>query len=332
MHKNLNEPIRVGALQLKNRLVFPSVRTELAEEGIVTEEMGDYYRRILSSGRIGLLITEPAYVSPEGRVGRNQLSIAGKITRESIRLLAEVIHESGTPALLMLTHGGHLSQYEMTGVRPFTPSQFPLREKVLRPGRLPKVMLEEHIERLRAAFVQSAMRAKQGGFDGCMIDAAGGSLLNQFYSPLTNYRTDSYGVGTLENRLRLTCQVIRDVREVVGTDFTLALQFGGYDGEVEGGSTLEELPQALKMLEETGIDMIAMGRGVRLELPRGGDPRMVYRMLAGLYRKNVRIPVLYSGYIRSGEDAEEILEAGDADLIAAGNAIRRDPSWPLENM
>lgn len=178
--------------------------------------------------------------------------------------------------------------------------------------------------------MQGKAKAKQAGFDGVEIHSAHAYLLNQFYSPLTNHRQDGYG-GSFENRIRLHMEVIESVRETVGEDFLVSLRLGGCD-YMDGGSSIEDSVRAAQAFERAGIDMISITGGMcRYTRPEHGEPGY-FRDVAEAVKKEVTIPVLLTGGVKTAADAEQLLEENAADLIGVGREILKNSHWAKEQI
>ena len=295
----LNSSIKVGNMELANRLVQAPMATWLSQSGTVTNDMINYYRE--RAGKVGLIVLEYAYISPEGRAGENQLSIADDADIIGLKRLVEAIHEQGTTHVFaQINHAGSAGGYEVQG--------------------------QQDIDRIVSKFAAAACRAKSVGFDGVEIHAAHGYLLNQFYSPLTNHRTGKYGGDTLVGRTRLTAEVIQAVRKAVGTKYPLSVRFGACD-YMPGGSTIEEAPGAASLYEQCGVDMISVSGGLNGFTVKGDNRPGYFRELSSAIRQNVSVPVMVTGGIWTVNDAEEILTNQAADMIGVGRPILRNPNF-----
>ena len=200
---------------------------------------------------------EHSFISAEGQASANQTSVSSDKDLAGLRELTAAIHANGSPVFAQLNHAGSAAKEEVTGYVPLAPSA--LKHPKAKDDRLPKAMTAQDLEKVIADFKEAARRAQAAGFDGVEIHSAHGYLLNQFYSPLTNHRTDEYG-GTLENRIRLHCQIIEAIRSQVGTEYPLALRLGACEGLVNG-STVEDAVSACVQFEKAGVDLIDITGG-----------------------------------------------------------------------
>lgn len=319
----LNTPIKIGNLDLKNRLVMPPMATaKSSENGEVTSQLCDYYGEKTAGGYIGLVITEHSYVSIEGKASKGQLSIADDSTVEGLRRLTDGIHENGSKVIAQINHAGGVANSQITG----RPALGASTVKMPKFPETPIAMTRQDIGKVVADFAAAAARAKKAGFDGVEIHSAHGYLLNQFYSPLTNTRSDEYGADTMYHRLRLHLEIIKAVRDVVGQDYPVALRLGACD-YMEGGSTVQDGAEAAKILEQAGIDLLDVSGGFCGYIRTGTTEQGYFQELTEAMKKVVSIPVILTGGITESAAAETLLQEHKADLIGVGRAILKDSSW-----
>lgn len=191
-------------------------------------------------------------------------------------------------------------------------------------------MTADDMHTVAKKFAEAALRVKEAGFDGVEIHAAHGYLLDQFYSPLGNKRTDAYG-GDLDGRIHLLLDVIHAVREAVGADYLVALRLGASD-YTESGATIDDAVYACKKFEKAGVDLLDIsGRLQRLYGEKQKGPRFLCRCL--LRDSRSRACAGHSdGGVTKANEAEALLEEGAADLIGVGRAIFKDADWAKKEM
>ena len=320
--KLLNTPVRIGGIELKNRIVMPPMATEKSEGGGVSEALCRYYDEKTRNGAIGLVITEHCFVRPDGKASPRQLSIASDADVGGLSRLAAAIHANGAKAFAQISHAGAAAKAEVTGCPPIGPSAVPSPRA---PGSAPREMDVAEIREIVSAFAQAAARAKRAGFDGVEIHSAHGYLLDQFYSPLTNHRGDEYG-GSLENRLRIHREVLAAVREAAGADFPVALRLGACD-YMDGGATAEDGARAAVLLERAGVDLLDVSGGFCGYVNPNCREQGYFRELTEAMKREVSLPVVLTGGIVDPAAAERLLEEGAADLIGVGRAILKDSHW-----
>ena len=189
------------------------------------------------------------------------------------------------------------------------------------PAEATPAQMQEIVE----AFARAAVRTMQAGYDCAEIHAAHGYLLNQFYSPLTNRRSDAYG-GTLENRLRLLREVIRAVREAVGAAYPLSVRLGGCD-YTQGGNTIQDAAEAAGILSQEAIQMLSITGGMnRYTLPGHTEPGYFAEMSRAV-KQAASVPVMVAGGVRTLADVQRLVEEDAADLIGVGRMLMKDPNW-----
>ena len=314
----LKETIRINQLVLRNRLVMPPMATGKAERGVPGDVLNAYYAVRAKSA--ALIIVEHAYVSPEGMAHHSQLSMAEDSVIPAYRRLTEAVHAGGAAIFAQLNHAG--AQAQAAGLPALSPSGIAVREQ----NAPSQSMSAQDIDRVRERFVSAALRAKAAGFDGVELHSAHGYLLNQFYSPLTNRRTDEYGGQTLAGRTRLHVEILRAVRAAVGGDFAVAVRFGACDYR-DGGSRIEEIPEASRLFAGAGADLLDISGGLNGFMVEGRTEAGWFSELSIPAKNSVRIPVLLTGGVTAAAEAEKLLQENAADLIGVGRALLKDPDW-----
>ena len=307
--------IRIGRLIAENRIVMPPMHTGKAVCGHVTDELISYYRDRAVFSRPGIIITEHSYIAENGRASDTQLSIASDEMVKEHRRLTDAIHESDSLALVQLNHAGSngiddlVSASEICNPRNET-------------SRRPVALKTAEIHELERRYASAAVRAIKAGYDGVELHCAHGYLLNQFYSPLTNRRTDEYG-GCLENRLRFLLECIEAVRAQIGKEVPLAVRLGGSDYMPEG-STEEDAVRAAVLLEEAGVDLLDVSGGMCGFIVKGMPEPGYFASMTEKIKKAVSVPVLLTGGVKTSAEAEMLLSEGKADLIGIGRALFKD--------
>ena len=311
-------PLPTLKFTLKNRLTLPPMATAKAKaDGSMSEEILAYYDEKTQDQNLGLVIVEHSFISEEGRANKNQLSASKDHHVEGLRALSDLLRKNGAFSCLQINHAGMYARPSDASVVPFGVSSHPEKEV--------RVMTDEDIKKVISDFSAAARRAKEAGFDAVEIHSAHGYLLNQFYSPLTNKRTDAYG-GSLENRRRIHREVLRAVREAVGESYPVFLRLGASDYQ-EGGTTLLDSVETAKILEAEGLDLLDVSGGFAGYINPHENTQGYFRDLTGELKKHIRIPVLLTGGITDLYAAEELLLKGESDLIGIGRAIYKDSGF-----
>ena len=311
-------PIRIGELDIPNRLVMPPMQTNKTDRGHVTVELVQYYRDRAVYSRPGIIITEHSCIAESGRAAEGQLSIASDESIEEHRQLTDAIHAGGSKAFVQLNHAGSNGIGESVSASPVT---IPAKKLTRRPREL----TTDEILEIEAQFAAAAARAVQAGYDGVEIHCAHGYLLNQFYSPMTNKRKDAYG-GSLENRLRFTLETVARVREVVGPSVPIAVRLGGAD-YLPGGSKEEDAAEGAALLEGAGVDLIDLSGGMCFFFRPGHLEPGYFSSMSERVKARVSVPVLLTGGVQHVAEAEKLLGSGNADLIGVGRALLKDARW-----
>lgn len=320
----LFEPIRINHLVLNNRLVMPPMATAKADahDG-VTDEVCDYYRERAKYSKISLIITEHCYVHHQGKAHPGQVSIATDDAISGFMKLTNCIHEEGVKVFAQISHAGTAAKSAETGQAPVGPSAIshPKQKQ-----ELPKEMTREQIHEVTIWFAQAARRVKEAGFDGVEIHSAHGYLLNQFFSPIYNHRTDEYGPQSVENRTRFQREIVQAVRKETGDDFPIAMRLGGCDYE-EGGSTIADCLEACQLFEDCGVDLLHLTGGMNGFVRPGHSEPGYFRDMSVPVKQKVKIPVLLTGGVMSISQAEALLEDHSADMVGVGRAIYKNAHW-----
>lgn len=331
--KKLFEPLTVGRMTLKNRVVMPPMGTNYADaEGLVTDRIINYYAD-RAMGGTGLVIVEVACVdAPLGKYLDRQLCVHDDACIPGLRCLASAVQSHGARIALQLHFAGRFTESRVTGMQPVAPSPIPFYR-----GEVPRELTIPEIEKLIRAFAQAAGRTKRAGFDAVELHCAHGYIMSQFLSPLTNRRKDKYGNDD-EGRLRFALEVLTAVRETVGPGYPVICRISGDEG-LPGGLTLKDNKMVAHRLQEAGADAIDVSAGAMPStkeearqqslsiVPGAAVPPGCFTHLARGIRHAVKVPVIAVGRITTPELAEEILQKGDADLIAIGRGLIADAYW-----
>lgn len=326
---NLLKPLKIGNLELNNRLVMPPMATSKSQgDGTVSEDILNYYKEKSEGGYISLIIIEHSFINVQGKASNGQLSVSKDSDIYDLKKLAKIIKDNGSKAVMQINHAGGAATREVTGTDPVGPSAEPnprFKEKEI-PHELSKLEIKEIIK----DFGDAARRTKEAGFDGVEIHSAHGYLLNQFFSPLSNKRTDEYG-GDVNNRIRIHLEVIKSVKEAVGDDFPVLLRLGAAD-YIEGGTTIEDSVIAAKEFEKAGVHILDISGGFLGYVMPNSDEQGYFWPLTDAIKKNVSIPVILTGGITQVEAAERLLSEDKTDLIGVGRAIFKDSKWAQRAM
>jgi len=324
--QHLASPIKIGKLELKNRMIMAPMVANLAyEDGSVSERLKAYHEE-RAKGGVALITVEASYVHLSGKGFRNEVGLYSDRLISGLRGLVDAIHAHGAKASIQLYHAGRQTKSSVTGRLIVAPSPIPDPTE----PDTPRELTIDEIAELVRAFGEGARRAKAAGFDSVEVHGAHGYLIDQFLSPFSNKRTDEYG-GTLENRMRFPLEVVRAVRQAAGPDFPIVYRISA-DEKVPGGLTLDETKTVAKRLEDEGINAVHVSAGVYASavwiIQPMALPRACLADLAQGIKSAVKIPVVTVGRINDPDLAETLLAEGKADLIAFGRQLLADPETP----
>lgn len=331
----LFSPVSLGALPLANRIVIAPMCQYSAEEGRMTDWHLIHYGQLALSGA-GLLIVEACAVEPAGRISWADIGLYDDATEAAMRRVLEGVRAwSPMPLALQIAHAGRkagcdqpwkggaqLGPQDPRHWQPVAPSPLAFGEGEVAPLELD----DAGLARLVAAFADTARRAGRLGYDAIELHAAHGYLLHQFLSPLSNQRRDQYG-GSLENRMRFPLAVFRAMRAAFPAGRPVIVRLSATDW-VEGGWDVASslaFAQALEAGGAAAIHVSSGGLDRRQQIPVGPGYQVP---LAAALRPGLGIPVIAVGLITEAQQAEAILAAGEADLIAIARVALYDPRWP----
>jgi len=326
MLERLFEPLWIGGLEIKNRLIVPPMVTNFCtEDGLATDRFINYHEA-RARGGWGLITIEQSAVSKAGKGHPNQPGLWLEEQVESLRRLTGRVHAAGGKIGVQINHAGRSSSTSFTGEPLVSPSALrdPIRSEV------PRELTIAEIEEIIHQFGTAAANAKRAGFDSITEHAHARYLIPSFLSPISNKRTDRYG-GSVRNRARFAIEVLQCMRESVGPDFPLIYRFSAEEF-IDGGLSLGDTLTYARMLEEAGADMldVSVGNGFSpwyITQP-AVVPHAVIADMAEQFKKAVKIPVAVAGRINDPFIADTVLSLGKADLISMGRASIADPEFP----
>jgi len=331
--KKLFEPIRIGELELKNRIKMPAMALVPPEsEEVVVKRLKAFYIERAKGGVaiIGMSCT------PTRLIQDPMLGIYDDRFVAIVKELPEAVHAYGAKMYVQMGVGyswafgdGPIELVSPSAVslsgRPGTPFRMggPLEPT------MPRALYLDEIHKIVEAYGDGARRAREAGFDAVEVIASVGYVIAQFLSPLTNKRTDEYG-GNLENRMRLLLEIIESMKKKAGFDFTYTCRLSGAD-LLEGGYTVEDTARMAQILEKAGIDEIDVMSGwhnasvpiIQTDVPQGA-----WAYLGDAVKKAVNIPVAAGTQIQDVMIAERVLSQGKADLVYMARALLADPELP----
>jgi 2,4-dienoyl-CoA reductase (NADPH2) len=320
-HDALFEPVRLGRLTLRNRLVMAPMGTCLDVGGRITEDTIAYYRR-RADGGVGTITVEGCLVSadtigPEPR-------ISGREYLPGLRALVDALRPYDVTVGVQLMHPGR----QVVEGPSVAPSPIPLNPR----APIPHELSADDIAVIVQDYARAALLAHEAGFDFVEVHGAHGYLPSNFLSPQLNQRTDGYG-GGLAARARFSVEVAQAIVTAVGDDLPLVWRLNGDDGGV-GGLTIGDATVVARVLQDAGAAAISVSAGTWLSLevtlaPMAMPPGHL-RPFAAAVKRAVDIPVMAVGRLDDPDEATAVVTSGDADLVLLGRALIAEPDWPAK--
>jgi len=307
---------------------MPAIGTMFGTEyGGITQRYIDFLVE-RARGGVGLIVTGNSCVDwPRGKVGGNPLRLDDDKFLAGFNELAEAVKLHGARLMTQLQFSGRLTNLVATeGIQPVAPSETPLSPG----GERPRALTIQDIREIIEKFARAALLARKAGLDGIEVHGAHGYLPGQFLSPFTNRREDAYG-GNGEGRARFCIELVGAIRSAVGSGFPIIYRMSA-DERMEGGLQLDESQWFASRLEEAGVDAFHVTAGIyetrNWMFPDMGMEKGCNVPLAEGIKKVVSVPVIAVGKITGPHMAEEILEQGQADLVAMARPLIADPDLP----
>ncbi len=321
MLEYLFKPVRIGKLELPNRVVMTAMHLNYTPGGRVSERLIAFYEE---RARFGLSLAIVGGCTVDEYSGSpDMLSLKDDADMDGLKRLAEAVHRAGGHLFAQLYHAGaYAHSVFLGGKQALSPSGVFSRFT----KETPREMTRSDIIWVIENFAKAAQRAKDAGFDGVEILGSAGYLISQFLSPLTNKREDEYG-GPLENRMRFGLEVLRAVRQQVGSDFPVSYRIAGNDF-VPGSHTNEEAKAFAQALDREGVEAINVTGGwheTRVPQLLMSIPYGAFTYLARGVKEVVNAPVMACNRINDPLVAEEVLRQGAGDLVGMARAFLADP-------
>ncbi len=327
----LFSPIDLGHLTVKNRVCCSAHADSLAEDGMPTDRTVRYYE-LKARGGVGFMMCFGSASVHRTSPARdwNGVELFDDRVIPHLEKFSQTMHKYGVPCVAQITHRGRRGRSLDTWERMYAPSA--VREPNHRetPHTLDLDTMKEFIQ----AFADTAARLQKGGFDGCEVMASHCHLIDQFWTPNANQRSDGYG-GGLANRLRFGIEVMQAIRERVGRQFIVGIRMTG-DDFVDGGLESMVCQEIAGRLDELKLldyfNIIGASPEVYLgeaaAVPDMAFPLGVYAPLAAAVRSVVTAPVIATGRINDPAVAERVLKEGQADLCIMNRSLIADPDFP----
>ncbi|MGJ9420206.1 NADH:flavin oxidoreductase/NADH oxidase [Massilia sp. CMS3.1] len=327
-------PYALGPLQLTNRIAIAPMCQYSADEGLATDWHMIHLGQLALSGA-ALLIIEATAVTPEGRISPGDLGLWSDAHREALLpVVAAIRRHSPIKIAVQLAHAGrkassavpweggaNIAPSEPRGWQTVAPSAVPHAEG----ETVPLALDTDGLQHIKQGFVDAALRTQALGLDAIELHGAHGYLLHEFLSPLSNQREDDYG-GSLANRMRFPLEVFEAVR-AAAPGMCVGMRISASDW-VEGGWDIEQSVRFAKELEGRGCHFIHVSSGgvsPQQKIPVGAGYQIAF---AERIKRETSMPTIGVGLITEPQQAEHILQSGQADMVALARAMLYNPRWP----
>ncbi|UTW03835.1 NADPH-dependent 2,4-dienoyl-CoA reductase [Amphritea atlantica] len=318
-YPHLLAPLDLGFTTLKNRVLMGSMHTGLEEVPNGFERMAVFYSERVQGG-VGLIVTGGIGPNPEGAVHAHAALMCTQQDVANHRIVTDAVHAEDGKICMQILHTGRYAYNPnliapsalQAPINPFTPHELTPTE----------------IERQIDDFVRCAGLAREAGYDGVEVMGSEGYFINEFIVTRTNQRDDDWG-GEYGNRIRFAVEVVRRIRQQVGSDFIIIYRLSMLD-LVEGGSSYEEIVTLGKAIEQAGATLINTGIGwheARIPTIATKVPRAAFTWVTAKVRQALSVPVITSNRINTPEVAEQVLARGDADMVSMARPFLADPEF-----
>ncbi|TNC72003.1 FAD-dependent oxidoreductase [Rubellimicrobium roseum] len=323
-HHRMMQPLTLRGHTLRNRVVFGAHTANMSENGLPGPRYGAYLlERAL--GGAAMIVAEPMPVHPTGVLTRGNFRPGDDAVIPAFRAIVEPVKAAGAVILQQLYHVGQHGDSDLS----FTPHWGPSGMPSYHDSDGSHAMTEREIEEMIDGFVQAARRCREAGFDGVEVWAAYHSLLEQFWTPWSNRRDDRWG-GSLENRTRLSRTIVERIRASCGEDFLIGLSVS-HSGSQSVTLSAEALAEIVALHDATGhIDYVTCGSGGYLDfeklMPTFLFPETPTTPVTRLLKEAVRhARITAESHVRTPDNAEAVLAAGEADLVSIVRGQIADP-------
>jgi 2,4-dienoyl-CoA reductase (NADPH2) len=321
-YPHLLEPLAVGPLTLRNRMVMGAMHTRLETMDRADERLAAFFGT-RAQGEIGLILTGGFSPNAEGRIEEGSPVLDESTDLSQHRRICQAVHDAGGAIALQILHAGRYAKHPLA----VGPSDRRARINPIAPRRLSTSEAWKTV----SDFARTAELAREAGYDGVEIMGSEGYLINEFTAEVTNDRDDEFG-GGFDGRIRFPVEVVKAVRARAGSDFLLIYRISSID-LVEGGLTGKEVAELARRVAAAGAHIINTGIGwhesavptIAASVPRAGWSFAVANIKAA-----VSIPVIASNRINDPDVAEDLLASGVADLVSLARPLLADPDFAVK--
>ena len=316
---HLLSPLKVAGIELPNRMVMGAMHTRLETLDRPYERLAAFYAR-RAAGGISMILTGGYSPTPEGVMDEGGLYLQREDQLAEHQYITSAVQNAGGRIILQLLHAGRYAKIANC----VAPSALKARINTF----TPRALETSEVWKLVESFAHSAALAKQGGYAGVEIMGSEGYLISEFAAAMTNHRTDEFG-GDFASRIKFAVEIVKAVRQAVGSDFILIYRISAID-LMDGGMTGAEIAQFAKQIEQAGADIINTGIGWHessVPTIAASVPRAAWSESVRNIKQAVSIAVMASNRINTPGVAEEILSSGVADLISMARPLLADPDF-----
>lgn len=311
--KKLFSEFNIKNVQIKNRVCIPPMVVGFSPDGYVAPENVERYKT-LAQGGAGLIIQEATCINADGRLSKNQLGIWEDAQIEGLKNIVDAVHKENCPIFVQIHHAGVVGISE----NPLCPSAYEYKNPL---GTVVgREMTIKDIKSIQNDYIEAARRAYEAGYDGIELHGCHGYLISQFFNNRINKRTDEYG----KTPEKFVIEILEGIRKVTPEEFVVGIRLGGFEPTIADGL------HYAKVLEKKGIDFLDISYGFFSELEMNVPKE--YKFSNAVYaaekiKKEVSVPVFAVDGIYSAENAEEILNETNIDLIDIGRGALINPNW-----
>ncbi|HRQ66309.1 MAG TPA: NADPH-dependent 2,4-dienoyl-CoA reductase, partial [Xanthomonadaceae bacterium] len=318
-YPHLLSPLDLGFCVLPNRVLMGSMHTGLEDRARDYPKLAAYFAE-RARGGVALMVTGGIAPGIRGWLApfAGKLSWTSEVRRH--RIVNDAVHAEGGRICMQILHAGRYGYHPLA----VAPSAIKSPISPFKPSALSARGVERSID----GFVRSAALACEAGYDGVEVMGSEGYLINQFLSPRTNRREDDWG-GTPEKRMRFPIEIVRRMREKVGTDFIIIYRLSMLE-LVEGGQSWDEIVTLAKAIEAAGATLINTGIGwheARIPTIVTSVPRAAFTWVTQKLKGEVGIPLITSNRINMPDVAERVLAEGHADMVSMARPLLADADW-----
>jgi len=336
MMPTLFDPFSLKDITLRNRIAVSPMCQYVAEEGVIND-WHEAHLAGLARGGSGLVVVEATAVAPEGRITPGDVGLWNDRQAEAMQRAVHAIRQAGAVPGIQIAHAGrkasanrpwegddHIPEGDPRAWTPIAPSAIPFGANL---PRVPRAMTLEDIARVRQDFVDTAVRARELGFEWLELHFAHGYLAQSFFSAHANRREDAYG-GSAENRGRFLLETMQAVRAVWPERLPLAARLGVIEFDGHDEAMLNEAAELSRRMRADGLDFLDVSIGFNTPEARIPWSQGFMAPVAERLRRETGLPTSTSWYLGTPQQVDQMIRAGQIDLAMLGRPLLADPHWP----